>query len=81
MLAAYVPGILAAEPKTGSVVVALIDEESTLKTLVRQRGKVWLKAENPELVPHSSFFTTRCSRNWDTLLRNRNSLKTASLIS
>jgi repressor LexA len=36
-----------AEPKAGNVVVALIDEESTLKTMVRQRGKVWLKSENP----------------------------------
>ncbi len=36
-----------AVPKTGCVVVALIDEQSTLKTLIHQRGKVWLKAENP----------------------------------
>jgi len=46
-----------AEPRTGNVVVALIDQESTLKTMVSQRGKVWLKAENPaypELYPASS---------------------------
>jgi repressor LexA len=36
-----------AEPQAGRVVVALIDQESTLKTLVRERGKIWLKAENP----------------------------------
>lgn len=36
-----------AEPKAGNIVVALIDAESTLKTLVRERGKTWLKAENP----------------------------------
>ncbi|MDQ8190250.1 transcriptional repressor LexA [Roseibacillus persicicus] len=37
-----------AEAKAGSVVVALIDQESTLKTMVQERGKNWLKAENPD---------------------------------
>jgi len=30
------------------VVAALIDNESTLKTYVRERGKTWLKSENPK---------------------------------
>lgn len=37
-----------AEPRNGDVVAALIDNESTLKTLVLKRGKAWLQAENPE---------------------------------
>jgi repressor LexA len=36
-----------AEPKTGDVVVALIDGESTLKTYMVYRGKPYLRAENP----------------------------------
>jgi len=36
-----------AEPKTGDVVVALIDGESTLKTYMTRSGKPYLKAENP----------------------------------
>lgn len=43
-----------AEAKPGDVVAALIDGQSTLKTLVKERGKVWLRAENPKypaLVP------------------------------
>ena len=41
-------------PRNGDVVAALIDNESTLKTLVMERGKTWLRAENPKfpkLVP------------------------------
>jgi repressor LexA len=34
-------------PRAGQVVVALIDGESTLKRLVRVKGKWFLKAENP----------------------------------
>jgi repressor LexA len=34
-------------PRDGDVVAALIDNESTLKTFVRKREKVWLRAENP----------------------------------
>jgi repressor LexA len=34
-------------PKTGDVVAALIDNESTLKTFVLNRGKPFLRAENP----------------------------------
>jgi repressor LexA len=43
-----------AQPKAGQIVVALIDGESTLKRLVQNRGRWYLKAENPaypELVP------------------------------
>ena len=41
-------------PRTGDVVAALIDNESTLKTFVLERGKAHLRAENPKypkLVP------------------------------
>jgi repressor LexA len=34
-------------PRDGDIVAALIDNESTLKTFVREEGKVWLRAENP----------------------------------
>jgi len=47
------PGI----PKHGDIVAALIDGETTLKRLVKQGGKVYLKAENkhyPNLEPVSS---------------------------
>ena len=43
-------------PNAGQIVVALIDGESTLKRLVRVKGKWFLKAENPaypELIPRS----------------------------
>jgi repressor LexA len=42
------------EPQTGAVVAALIDGETTLKRLVLQRGRYYLKAENPafpDLIP------------------------------
>jgi len=45
-----------AEPSEGEVVVALIDGGSTVKTLRRQKGRFYLKAENPaypDLVPTS----------------------------
>jgi repressor LexA len=35
------------EPRTGDVVAALIDGQVTLKTFVLQRGKAYLRAENP----------------------------------
>jgi repressor LexA len=41
-------------PRTGDVVAALIDRESTLKTFVLARGKPYLQAENPrypKLIP------------------------------
>ncbi len=41
-------------PKTGDVVAALIDNESALKTFVLERGKPFLRAENPrypKLIP------------------------------
>ncbi len=41
-------------PRNGDVVAALIDNESTLKTFVLERGQPWLRAENPrypKLVP------------------------------
>ena len=44
------------QPKPGDIVAALIDGETTLKRLVRQGGKTYLKAENPaypELYPVS----------------------------
>lgn len=43
-----------ARPKHQDVVAALIDQECTLKTLVVENGRVWLKAENPaypDLIP------------------------------
>lgn len=43
-------------PQAGQIVVALIDGESTLKRLVRVKGKWFLKAENPaypELFPRA----------------------------
>jgi repressor LexA len=43
-------------PRPGDVVAALIDGESTLKTFMTQRGKPYLRAENPkypDLVPAS----------------------------
>jgi repressor LexA len=41
-------------PKHGDIVAALIDNETTLKRLIKQGGKVYLKAENknyPDLTP------------------------------
>jgi len=35
------------EPRTGDVVAALIDGQVTLKTFILQRGKPYLRAENP----------------------------------
>lgn len=43
-----------AKPKNNDVVAALIDQECTLKTLILENGKAWLKAENPaypDLIP------------------------------
>ena len=42
------------EAKNGDIVAALIDGENTLKRLVHEKGRVYLKAENanyPDLVP------------------------------
>src|SRR5260370_30072157 len=42
------------QPRTGDVVAALIDGQVTLKTFVMQRGKPYLRAENPrypDLIP------------------------------
>lgn len=42
------------EPAPGQVVAALIDGETTLKTYVKERGKSFLRAENPkyrDLIP------------------------------
>ncbi|NBQ23031.1 MAG: repressor LexA [Verrucomicrobia bacterium] len=42
------------EPRGGEVVAALIDNESTLKTFVKEKGKAYLRAENPrypDLIP------------------------------
>jgi repressor LexA len=41
-------------PRSGDVVAALIDNESTLKTFVLDRGRPYLRAENPrypQLIP------------------------------
>ena len=35
-------------PRSGDVVAALIDNESTLKTSLLTRGKPFLRAENPQ---------------------------------
>ena len=35
------------EPKTGDIVVGILDGEFTLKRLVKEKGKFFLKAENP----------------------------------
>ena len=43
-----------ATPRHESIVAALIDHESTLKTLLIRKGKAWLRAENPrypDLIP------------------------------
>jgi repressor LexA len=43
-----------AETRPGDIVAALIDNESTLKTLVQRNGKTWLQSENaryPDLIP------------------------------
>ena len=37
----------AATPRNEDIVAALIDNETTLKTLILQRGRTWLRAENP----------------------------------
>jgi repressor LexA len=47
------PGV----PKHGDIVAALIDGETTLKRLIKQGSKVFLKAENanyPNLIPTST---------------------------
>lgn len=36
------------QPKTGDIVVAMIDGESTLKRLVKHKDRFFLKAENPK---------------------------------
>jgi repressor LexA len=43
-----------AEPKSNDIVAALIDNESTLKTFIKEGAKVWLRAENSkysDLIP------------------------------
>ena len=42
------------EPRNQDIVAALIDGETTLKRLIHENGKTYLKAENPnfpELIP------------------------------
>lgn len=34
--------------KNNDIVVALIDNESTLKTLIKENGRSWLRSENPD---------------------------------
>lgn len=43
------------QPRHRDIVAALIDNESTLKTLIWKNGKSWLRSENPaypDLLPH-----------------------------
>lgn len=35
-------------PRHQDVVAALIDQQVTLKTLILEQGKCWLKSENPD---------------------------------
>jgi repressor LexA len=35
------------QPRHQDIVAALIDNESTLKTLIQENGKAWLRSENP----------------------------------
>lgn len=47
------------------IVAALIDNETTLKTLIVQRGKSWLRAENPrfpDLIPATSLVVQGVAR-------------------
>jgi len=44
----YVVCVHGLTPRPGSIVAALIDNESTLKTFVKERGRAFLKAENPK---------------------------------
>lgn len=42
------------QPRHRDIVAALIDNESTLKTLIRENGEAWLRSENPtcpDLIP------------------------------
>ncbi len=42
------------QPRHQDIVAALIDNQSTLKTLIRENGKAWLRSENPaypDLIP------------------------------
>lgn len=46
------------QPRHQDIVAALIDNESTLKTLIRENGKAWLRSENPaypDLIPFQEF--------------------------
>lgn len=36
------------EPKTGNIVVGVLDGEFTLKRLMKEKGKIYLQAENPK---------------------------------
>ncbi len=36
------------EPQSGDVVIAVLEDQFTLKRLMIERGRVWLHAENPE---------------------------------
>lgn len=58
------------EPKQGDIVAALIDNESTLKTLVRKNGKSFLKPENqnyPDMIPANELVLQGVVR---TVIRN-----------
>ncbi|MFH1146232.1 MAG: transcriptional repressor LexA [Pseudomonadota bacterium] len=58
------------EPKEGDIVAALIDNESTLKTLVRKNGESFLKPENqnyPDMIPANELVLQGVVR---TVIRN-----------
>ena len=45
----------AARPRHKHIVVAVVDDEFTVKTLYQQDGRIWLRAANPRypgIVPH-----------------------------
>jgi repressor LexA len=39
------------DARNGEIVVALLEDEATVKTLSRQNGKTWLLPENPDYDP------------------------------
>ena len=39
------------DARNGEIVVALLEDEATVKTLSRQNGKTWLLPENPDYQP------------------------------
>ena len=44
------------EARSGEIVVALFEDEATVKTFSRQKGRVWLLPENPDYEPIDGTF-------------------------